>query len=118
MSNENKDSKFIYDVCFGFKPAKFEPLSHDQLILDEENEVTDLYFIQEGTVGIGYYLMSQWLSKKQFEIGIEANKNNIILDYYVCYDKKSEFVYLALTRVQAIFLSKKFLREEIFRKYP
>ena len=30
----------------------------DPLILDEENEVTDMYFIQSGTVGIGYYLMT------------------------------------------------------------
>jgi hypothetical protein len=40
--------------------------------LDEENEVTDMYFIQEGVVGIGYYMMSQGLSKKQFIIGIEC----------------------------------------------
>lgn len=72
MTYENKDSKFIYDVCFGFKPAKFENVPHEQLILDEENEVTDLYFIQEGTVGIGFYLMTQGLSKKQFNTGIEC----------------------------------------------
>ena len=69
---ENINSKFIYDVCFGLKPAKFENTQHDQLILDEENEVTDMYFIQEGVVGIGYYMMSQGLSKKQFIIGIEC----------------------------------------------
>ena len=45
MTYKNKDSKFIYDICFGFKPAKFEDTPHEQLILDEENEVTDLYFI-------------------------------------------------------------------------
>lgn len=58
LTTQNKDSKFLYDVCFGFKPAKFENLDHEQLILDEENEVTDLYFIQEGKVGIGYYMMT------------------------------------------------------------
>ena len=58
MTYENKNSKFIYDVCFGFKPAKFENVDHEWLILDEENEVTALYFIQEGCVGIGYYLMT------------------------------------------------------------
>ena len=42
---ENINSKLIYDVCFGLKPAKFENTQHDQLILDEENEVTDMYFI-------------------------------------------------------------------------
>ena len=58
MTYENKNSKFIYDVCFGFKPANVENVDHEWLILDEENEVTDLYFIQEGCVGIGYYLMT------------------------------------------------------------
>jgi hypothetical protein len=38
--------------------AKFDLTEHDQLILDEENEVSEMYFIQEGIVGIGYYLMT------------------------------------------------------------
>lgn len=57
-TNENKNSKFLYDVCFGLVPAKFDSSESDRLILDEDNYVTDLYFIQEGTVGIGYYLMN------------------------------------------------------------
>jgi len=44
-TNENKDSKFLYDICFGLKPAKFDASEHDQLILDEEDVVTDMYFI-------------------------------------------------------------------------
>ena len=63
-------------------------------------------------------MMTQGLSKNQFNIAIECNASSIICDYYVCFDKKSEFIYLAMTRVEAIYLSKKFLREEIFRKYP
>jgi hypothetical protein len=55
---ENMDSKFLYDICFDIKPAKFDLTEHDQLILDEENEVSEMYFIQEGIVGIGYYLMT------------------------------------------------------------
>jgi|TARA_B110000285_G_scaffold231744_1_gene301145 CRP-like cAMP-binding protein len=51
---ENMDSKFLYDICFGLKPTKFEK---KELILDEEDEVTHMYFIQEGTVAIGYYSM-------------------------------------------------------------
>ena len=39
-------------------PAKFDATENDKLILDEEEEVTNMYFIQEGVVGIGYYLMT------------------------------------------------------------
>ena len=62
-THENRKSKFLYDICFGFKPQKFDMYESMNLILDEENEVTDMYFIQEGCVGIGYYLLSQGLSK-------------------------------------------------------
>ena len=62
-TNENKDSKFLYDVCFGLKPAKFDSTEHDQLILDEEDVVTDMYFIQSGEVSINFYKMTQGLSK-------------------------------------------------------
>lgn len=55
---ENMQSQFLYDICFGIQPAKFDLNEHDQLILDEENEVSEMYFIQEGSVGIGYYLMT------------------------------------------------------------
>lgn len=58
------DTKFLYDICFGLLPAKFDFSDdiNDSLILDEEDEVTHMYFIQEGVVGIGYYLMTQGLS--------------------------------------------------------
>ena len=93
INSEHSDSKFLYDVCFGMKPIKFyynEEDNNDQnnLILDEETEVTDMYFIQGGgTIGIGFYLMTQGLSKKQFEIGIKCeNFNYYICDYYVCFN--------------------------------
>ena len=44
-SSENKDSKFLYDICFGLRPQKFDSTVDDKLILDEEQEVTDMYFI-------------------------------------------------------------------------
>jgi hypothetical protein len=50
---------FLYDICFGLKPVKFKfDEQDDSLILDEENEVSDMYFIQSGSVGIGFYMMT------------------------------------------------------------
>lgn len=88
------------------------------LILDEENEVTDMYFIQEGCVGIGYYLLSQGLSKQQYHLGIEVRNSSYICDYYVCHNKKSEFIYICIENIEAIALSKKYLLDYLFPKYP
>lgn len=52
------DENFLFEVSFGLIPAKFDVQPEDSLILDEEDEVTDMYFILEGKVGIGYYLMT------------------------------------------------------------
>jgi hypothetical protein len=40
------------------KPRKFEANDDEKLIYDEEDEVSEMYLILEGTVGIGYYLFS------------------------------------------------------------
>lgn len=83
-------------MCFGFRPCKFDPkIENDSLILDEEDEVSDMYFLLEGTVGICYYMMTQGLSKKQISIGLKLDRPNYICDYYVCFNKKSEFIYMA-----------------------
>jgi hypothetical protein len=55
---EYKDHKFLYDISFGLKPRKFEANDDEKLIYDEEDEVSEMYLILEGTVGIGYYLFS------------------------------------------------------------
>jgi len=56
--SEYKEHKFLYDISFGLKPRKFEATEDEKLIYDEEDEVSEMYLIQEGTVGIGYYLFS------------------------------------------------------------
>lgn len=49
-SQKHKDSKFLYDISFGLKPRRFETSEEERLIYDEEDEVSEMYFIQEGTV--------------------------------------------------------------------
>ena len=48
---------------------------------------------------------------------INCGVNQCICDYYVCADKKSEFIYVAIENVEAISLSKDFINE-VFLKYP
>tara|TARA_B110000285_G_C15112535_1_gene612012 strand:+ start:1526 stop:2086 length:561 start_codon:yes stop_codon:yes gene_type:complete len=108
----------LYDVSFGLRPRKYDRSEEERLILDEEDEVSEMYFIQEGIIGIGYYLMTQGLSKKQFKLGIYMKANSFICDYYVCFNKKSEFIFMVVQEVKAFSLSKKFLLQKIFPKYP
>jgi hypothetical protein len=44
--------------------------------------------------------------------------NTFICDYQVCNNKKNEFVIVAVKRVSAFALSKNFLANKIFPKYP
>jgi len=44
-TQENKDSKFLYDISFGLRPRKYDTSEEERLILDEEDEVSEMYFI-------------------------------------------------------------------------
>ena len=59
------NSNFLFEICFGLQPSKFTTNHEDRLLLDEEDEVIDMYFIMEGKVGIGYYLLAQGLSNDE-----------------------------------------------------
>ena len=56
---ENRESRFLYDVAFGFMPRKFEPTEEDEIIYEEEDDVPEMYFIIDGVVGVGYGLQSK-----------------------------------------------------------
>ena len=62
--NSPKETRFLYDVAFGFMPRKFEPNEEDQIIYDEEDEVPEMYFITEGIVGVGFSLIANGYTKK------------------------------------------------------
>jgi len=57
-----KESRFLYDIAFGFMPRKFEPTEEDKVIYDEEEEVPEMYFITEGVVGIGFSLVANGMT--------------------------------------------------------
>ena len=65
-NSNQKDTKFLYDISFGLRPRQYGSSEQERVILDEENEVNEMYFIMEGIVGIGFYSMTQELSKKQY----------------------------------------------------
>lgn len=118
-TQQNRESRFLYDVAFGFMPRKFEANETDQIIYDEEDEVPELYFILDGLVGVACLLMASGnLNKKEMKIGKKLKSDCIICDHYVVNKHRSQFIYLALKDVRSFALTKKFLQKEIFPKYP
>jgi len=107
-----KDTRFLYDIAFGFMPRKFEPTEEDKMIYDEEEEVPEMYFIMEGIVGIGFSLIANGYSKDQFSIPKRQTGPCLICDHYVVNQQKSQFIYMAIIKdVKCYALTKTFLHE-------
>jgi CRP-like cAMP-binding protein len=47
LTYENRETKFLYEVSFGFKPRLFEK---KEIIYEEGDEVSEMYFILSGSV--------------------------------------------------------------------
>ena len=114
-----KESLFLYDVAFGLMPRHFTHEKEDEsIILDEEEEVTEMYFIVSGQVGVGFHLYNQPLEKPRYQLVKFLAANTFFGDYYLCHVTKSEFVHICVEHVEAFALSADFLMDEIFPKYP
>lgn len=51
-------TKLLSDLSYGFLPRQFLANDEDRIIFDENQEVAELYFIQEGFIGIGFSLLT------------------------------------------------------------
>ena len=48
------DSSFVYEVSFGFMPRQFKNTEEDRYMLQEEADVTEIYFIMKGEWAVAY----------------------------------------------------------------
>ena len=115
-SRERKESKFLYDICFGFMPRFFNPAADpdDKIIYEEEAEVPEMYFVLEGKIGIGFSMFSRGNGSlltegRQFRLSKFYKKSFIICDHYVVNNKRSEFIYMVMKPIKCFALTKKFL---------
>ena len=76
-----------------------------------------MYFIQNGEVGAGYKLFDQPLKDRRYEITHLLLSKDFFGDYYVMYNVKAEFCFLAVQDVQALGISKKFLLYNVFSHF-
>jgi len=130
------DSNFVYEVSFGFMPRQFRNSKEDRYILEEEGDVTEIYFIVNGEWAIGYNSFRNNVPTFNFEEMSELppgtqdiNEAKIMIakrnkgfgyigDYYVFSSKKSQFTYMALSDVDTYALPKQFMFKTIFKKFP
>ena len=63
-----------------------------------------MYFILSGTVGVGYHAMQQPLDKSRYLIVHNLGANNFFGDFYLINNIRSEFVYSAMSEVEAFSL--------------
>ena len=114
----------MYDIAFGFMPRKFDYNDkEDKVIYNEEEDVTEMYFIIEGVVGVGFNLFSNKVNNKSFFVAkkLSGGENHqiIIADHYVINLCPSQFVYIAVQKdVHAFALTKKFVHEKVFPEHP
>jgi len=109
---ENRESEFLYDVAFGFMPRKFD---ENEIVYDEEDDVTEIYFIIEGTLGVGFRVPGT--ESNNIKLIKFFRDDSFVCDYYVCNNKRSEFIYQALKETKVVALQKKFMKE-VFAKHP
>ena len=121
--NSVKESKFKYDIAFGFMPRKFDfNDEQDKVIYNEEEDATEMYFLTDGIVGVGFNLFSNKVNSKSLFIakkllGGEKNQT-IIADHYVVNQCPTQFVYIAVQKdVHAFALTKKFLHGTVFPEH-
>ena len=58
----------LSDISDGFMPRVFDPHDDDKIIYEENQEVSELYFIQEGFIGIGFSLIAGGIQNRQYTI--------------------------------------------------
>lgn len=92
------EKEFIYDLVFGFMPRKFDASDEqDRIIYDEEEEVSEMFFIQEGTIEIAFSLIYIQRTDKseKFNFGCKYKSKILICDHYVVNKQKTQFIYIA-----------------------
>jgi hypothetical protein len=131
------DPNFLFEIAFGFLPRQFKNTPEDRYMYEEELDVTEIYFILKGDWAIAfnsYYKMSdvqltqsvtdeelkgpEDMYQQGYLIAQRRSSFCYIGDYYVLSSKRSQFHYVALSQVEAYALTKQFLDNEIFVKFP
>ena len=62
LKTGNIDELMFYDITQGLLPRRFQCIDEDMIIVEESQEVDELYFIMGGFIGIGFMVMGNMKS--------------------------------------------------------
>mmetsp|Transcript_18712 Transcript_18712/g.28685 ORF Transcript_18712/g.28685 Transcript_18712/m.28685 type:complete len:140 (+) Transcript_18712:1571-1990(+) len=63
----HNDQVFLYEVVIGLMPRKFDSAdTSDRVIYEEEQEVSEMYFITKGFIGTGFTFCTSKLSSSNY----------------------------------------------------
>lgn len=124
---QQQNDKFMYELSFGFIPRFFAPNAEERYILEEESDVTEIYFVMKGQWALAFNCFvppedSEHVDDKPLlqhgeqdpadmrkhghVVAKKFNGNGYLGDYYVLGSKRSQFHYVALSNVETFALQK------------
>ena len=108
------ETEFVELFSRGLMPRKFNhDDSADSIIFEENQDVSEMYFFQEGSFSIGINSFSH----SQRKILYTNGKEDIVGDYYVLHGKRSNFIYLTTTSVSGFAINRFYLMEEVLKNF-
>jgi len=117
-------------------PREFLDDSNDRYMMEEEGDVTEIYFIMAGDWAVAFDSFAKGdlsnimedendnmkgkpdIQKRGILVATQKSGYGYIGDYYVLASKRSQFYYMAMSRVQAYALTKKFMFKQLFKRFP
>ena len=56
--------ELLYDLSIGMAPRLFE--AEEKILYDEDQEVAEMYFVEEGFIGIGFTLLQNGITGRNY----------------------------------------------------
>lgn len=86
------------------------------MIYIEDHEVSEMYFIIKGVVGIGFTTL-RFNNKEPYKICQKLGQGNSIGDHYVFNNQRSKYIYIAFKNVQSMALSRRYIKEHLVERF-
>ena len=102
----------------GLLPRKFEANNPEEnIILTEEQEVSEMYFINRGIVGIGFTQL-RYDGISPYKIIKRYSKGQVFADHPTFNNTRSKFVYIAIEDMHGFALPRKYIKHHLQPKFP
>ena len=62
-------------------PRQFD--QEERVLYDEDQEVAEMYFVEEGFIGIGFSIMGNGINGRNYMISKKQQGRQLICDHYV-----------------------------------